>query len=115
MLLSGIGLYGVVSYSVARRTREVGIRMSLGADAHQVVRMVVGGGLKLVVVGGAFGLVLSGAVTWLLSSFLYGISTLDVATFILIPCLLVGVAAFAAYVPARRASRVNPVDALRSE
>jgi predicted permease len=115
LVLSGIGLYGVVSYTVSQRTREVGIRMSLGADAMQVVRMVVGSGLKLVAVGGFFGLILSGAVTWVLSSFLYGIGTLDVATFIMIPALLTAVAGIAAFVPARRASRLNPVDALRRE
>jgi len=115
LLLSGIGLYGVVSYAVARRTREVGIRMSLGADARQVVAMVVGSGMKLVLVGGVLGLALSAAVTWLLQSFLYGVSTTDVATFVAIPALLTAVAALAAFLPARRASRVDPVEALRSE
>jgi predicted permease len=115
LLLSGIGLYGVVSYAVARRTREVGIRISLGADARQVVAMVVAGGMRLVVVGGVVGLILSAAVTWLLSRFLYGVSTLDIATFVAIPLILTGVAAIAAFVPARRASLVNPVEALRTE
>jgi predicted permease len=115
LLLSGIGLYGVVSYAVSQRTREVGVRMSLGADAWQVVRLLVGSGLKLVIVGGIVGLILSGTVTWLLQGFLYGVSSLDVATFLVIPAILLGVAALAAFVPARRASRVNPVDALRSE
>lgn len=113
--LSGIGLYGLVSYSVARRTREVGVRMSLGADRVQVVRMVVGGGMKLVAAGGVIGIGLAAMVTWLLARFLYGIGSMDVATFVLIPVLLVGVALVAAYIPARRASLVNPVDALRSE
>lgn len=115
LILSGIGLYGVVSYAVARRTREVGIRMSVGADPGSVVRMVVGGGLRLVLIGGVLGMALSAAVTWLLSRFLYGVSTLDVATFVSIPLLLTAVAALAAFVPARRASRVNPVEALRTE
>ena len=113
--LSAIGLYGLVSYAVARRTREVGIRMSLGADAGSVTRMVVGGGMRLVIVGSVIGLAISGAVTWLISGFLYGIEATDVATFLGIPVLLIGVALLAAYVPARRASRVNPVEALRSE
>lgn len=115
LTLSGIGLYGLVSYSVARRTREVGIRMSLGAGRREVTRMVVGGGMRLVAAGGLVGMVLAAAVTWLLSRFLYGIGSMDVATFVVIPIILVGVAFVAAYIPARRASRVNPVEALRSE
>jgi ABC-type antimicrobial peptide transport system permease subunit len=115
LVLSGIGLYGVVSYAVSRRTREVGIRMSLGADARQVVRMVVGGGMRLVILGGILGMGLSATVTWLLSRFLYGVSTVALATFVAIPVLLTVVAALAAFVPARRASRVNPVEALRTE
>ena len=115
LLLSAVGLYGLVSYAVARRTREVGIRMSLGADAVSVVRMVVGGGMRLVAVGSVIGLAVAAAVTWLISNYLYGIEATDVATFVGIPTLLAGVAFVAAYVPARRASRVNPVDALRTE
>lgn len=115
LTLSGIGLYGLVSYSVARRTREVGVRMSLGADRLQVVRMVVGGGMRLVAAGGLIGMLLAATVTWLLARFLYGIGSMDVATFVVIPVLLAGVALMAAYIPARRASRVNPVDALRSD
>ncbi len=115
LVLSGVGLYGVVSYAVSRRTREVGIRMSLGADAKQVVRMVVGSGMRLVIIGGILGMGLSATVTWLLSRFLYGVSTVDLATFVAIPVLLTLVAAMAAFVPARRASRVNPVEALRTE
>ena len=115
LLLSAIGLYGLVSYAVSRRTREVGIRISLGADTGSVIRMVVGDGMRLVLVGSAIGVVISGAVTWLISNFLYGIGATDVATFVSIPALLVGVAFVAAYVPARRASRINPVEALRTE
>ena len=77
--------------------------------------MVVGGGMRLVIVGSVIGLAISGAVTWLISGFLYGIEATDLATFLGIPVLLIGVALLAAYVPARRASRVNPVEALRSE
>jgi len=115
LLLSAVGIYGVVSYAVARRTREVGVRISLGATHGDVIRMVVGDGMRLVTVGGAIGLAASGAVTWLLSSFLYGIGTTDVATFVVIPVLLVAVAFLAAYLPARRAARVDPVEALRTE
>ncbi len=115
LVLSAIGIYGVVSYAVAKRTRELGIRMSLGASAGDVVRMAVGGGMRLVLVGGTVGVVLAAAVTWTLKSFLYGIASTDLITFATIPLLLSGVAFVAALVPARRASGVDPVRALRSE
>jgi len=115
LILAAIGIYGVVSYSVAKRTRELGIRMSLGATASDVVSMAIGGGMKLVVVGGVIGVVLAGAVTWSISGFLFGIGSTDIATFVTIPMLLGAVALLAAYVPARRASAVDPVGALRSE
>ncbi|UCC24184.1 MAG: ABC transporter permease [Gemmatimonadales bacterium] len=115
LLLSGVGIYGVVSHAVARRTREMGIRLSLGATARDVVMMAVGGGMRLVAVGAVTGMALAGAVTWLISGYLYGISSTDVATFLAIPLLLTGVALVAALVPARRAARVDPVRALKSE
>ena len=115
LVLAGVGLYGLVSYAVSRRTREMGIRISLGADTVKVVNMVMGGGMKLVLVGGIIGMALSASVTWLLSGYLYGIGALDLVTFFGIPLLLGGVALGAAYVPARRASRVDPVESLRSE
>lgn len=115
LLLSAIGIYGVVSYAVARRTRELGIRMSLGATARDVQAMAVGGGMRLVLVGGVIGVVLAGGVTWSISRYLFGIGSTDVVTFAAIPVLLTGVALVAALVPARRASRVDPVTALRSE
>ncbi len=113
--LACIGLYGVVSYAVARRTREMGIRISLGAQTGDVIRLVLMGGLGLVVIGGGVGLVLSFAVTRLLERFLLGVSGTDVATYALVPLVLAVVAVFAAYIPARRASRVNPMEALRTE
>jgi putative ABC transport system permease protein len=115
LLLAAIGIYGVVSYAVAKRTRELGIRMSLGATAGDVVRMAVGGGMRLVLAGGALGVALAAAVTWSISDFLYGIGPTDLATFLAIPVLLSGVALLAAYVPARRASAVDPVGALRAD
>jgi predicted permease len=115
LTLSAIGIYGVVSYAVSKRTRELGIRMSLGASARDVVAMAIRGGMRLVVIGGVVGVVLAAAVTWSISSFLYGIGSTDLATFAVIPLILAGVALFAAYVPARRASSVDPVRALRSE
>jgi ABC-type antimicrobial peptide transport system permease subunit len=115
LTLAAIGIYGVVSYAVSKRTRELGIRMSLGASARDVVRMAVAGGMRLVVIGGALGILLSAAVTWSIARFLYGIGATDLATFAAIPLLLSAVALAAAYVPARRASEVDPVRALRSE
>ena len=115
LLLSAIGIYGSVSHTVAKRTREMGIRMSLGASARDVVAMAVAGGMRLVLVGGGVGMLLAAALTWMISGFLYGISTTDVATVLAIPALLAGVALVAAFVPARRAARVDPVRALRAE
>ena len=115
LVLAGVGLYGLVSYAVARRTREVGIRVSLGANTAQVIGMVMGDGMRLVLIGGAIGMALSASVTWLLSGFLYGIGALDMVTFLGIPLVLASVALGAAYVPARRAGHANPVEALRSE
>ena len=115
LALAAIGLYGVVSYGVAQRTREVGIRMALGADGGAVVRLLAASGLKLVMVGGAVGLIVALVVTRLLSGLLFGINTIDPLTFIGVPLVLGGTALFAAYLPARRASRINPVAALRTE
>jgi len=115
LVLAAIGIYGVVSYAVAKRTRELGIRMSLGATARDVVTMAVGRGMRLVAVGGIVGILLAGAVTWSVSSYLFGISARDIVTFVTIPALLSMVALVAAWIPARRASLVDPVRALRSE
>ncbi|GMR12560.1 MAG: ABC transporter permease [Gemmatimonadota bacterium] len=115
VLLAAVGLYGVVSYGVSRRTHEVGVRMSLGADPGSVVGLVIGGGLRLVIWGAAIGLGLAFAVTRAVERFLYGVSATDPLTFLGVPLLLLAVATLAAYVPARRASRVDPVTALRSE
>ena len=113
LALSAIGLYGVVSYAVAQRTREVGIRMALGADSRTMVRLLAASGLKLVAVGGAIGLTVAFVVTRLLSGLLFGIDTIDPLTFIGVPLVLGARALLAPYLPARRASRINPVAALR--
>lgn len=115
LLLSAVGIYGVVSYAVARRTRELGIRISLGATARDVVGLAVGGGMRLVAVGGVLGMILAGGVTWLLGRFLYGIGPTDLVTFAAIPILLAAVALVAALIPARRAGAVDPVRALKAE
>ena len=113
LALSAIGLYGVVSYAVAQRTREVGIRMALGADSRTMVRLLAASGLKLVAVGGAIGLTVAFVVTRLLSGLLFGIDTIDPLTLIGVPLVLGARALLAPYLPARRASRINPVAALR--
>jgi predicted permease len=114
LTLACIGLYGLVSYAVSQRTHEMGIRMSLGADASAVVRMLTGSGMKLVGVGSVVGLALALLVARSLSRLLFGVSTFDPVTFVAVPALLGGVALLAAYLPARRASRVDPVSALRA-
>jgi len=113
--LAAIGLYGIVSYSVARRSREVGIRMSLGAEPHRVVQEIVQDGMVLVSVGAAVGLVLALVGARVLRSLLFGIGALDPVTFTGVPAVLLAIALAATYLPARRASRVDPVRALKAE
>ena len=115
LALATVGLYGVVSYAAARRVKEVGIRMSLGAGRGDVVRLVMGGGLRLVLLGAGLGLVLSLGAAQLLRRFLWGVGALDPVTFAVVPALLVAVAALASWLPARRAAKVDPIHALRSE
>ncbi|MFG1691042.1 ADOP family duplicated permease [Gemmatimonadota bacterium] len=115
LILATTGLYGTVAFNVSRRTREMGIRISLGADAGKVVGMVLRGAMGLMVVGGSIGLLLCLGLAQAVRSFLYGTSAFDPVTFIGVPAVLLGVAALAAFLPARRASRVNPVEALKTE
>jgi len=114
LTLATTGLYGVVSYAVARRSREMGIRMSLGAAPRRVVGQMVGEGMRLAVTGAAIGLLLAVAGAQVLRSLLFGVGTLDTATFLGVPVLLMGVALVAAWVPARRATRVDPVSVLKA-
>jgi ABC-type antimicrobial peptide transport system permease subunit len=115
LVLSGIGLYGVIAYSVTQRTREIGVRLALGADSLSVKRLIVGGGLRLAMLGVAIGIVAAAASTRVLAHLLYGVSPADPGTFGAIVVMVLGIAFAAAYVPARRATRIAPTEALRAE
>ncbi|MBC7896546.1 MAG: ABC transporter permease [Cytophagaceae bacterium] len=115
LILSSVGIYGVMSYSVSQRTREIGIRMAIGAPRGEVVGLVMRQGLTLVAIGGAIGLAAALGASQLLRGVLYGANALDPVTFIGVPLILAGVAALAIWVPARRAASVDPVRAIKSE
>jgi putative ABC transport system permease protein len=113
LALAVIGIYGVLAYSVAQRQHELGIRMALGADAADILRLVVRQGMVLAASGVVIGLIAALLLTQLMSSLLYKVGTHDVATFILAPLLFLAVALLTSYVPARRATKVDPIEAMR--
>jgi putative ABC transport system permease protein len=115
LLLAAIGIYGLIAYSVQQRTQEIGIRLALGAESNDVRNMVVLQGMRLALVGVAIGLAAAFGVTRLIASFLFGTKTTDPVVFLTVPLLLTAVALVAVWLPARRASRIDPVEALRYE
>ena len=115
LLLAAIGLYGVIAYTVAQRTHEIGVRVALGATTDSVLRMVIGHGFRLTAIGIAIGIALSVALSNVLKAMLFGVSAQDPFTFTLVPLILGAVSLLASYVPARRATRVSPITALRTD
>jgi len=115
LVLAAVGIYGVLAYSVTQRTNEIGIRMALGAERRQVLRLILSYGAKLTFAGVAIGLIASFAATRVLASYLFGVTTTDPVVFVSVTLLLICVALAASYVPAWKAVRVDPMIALRHE
>jgi putative ABC transport system permease protein len=115
LLLAAIGIYGVLAYSVARRTREIGVRMALGAVRGSVIWMVLGDSLTPVIIGASVGIIGAIVLTRLMTALLYGVTTTDPVTFVAVVVVLLAVATLASVIPAWRAARVDPVIALREE
>jgi ABC-type antimicrobial peptide transport system permease subunit len=115
LALGIIGIYGVISYAVAQRTREIGIRLALGAQKNELKWMFVRSALTLTVVGVAIGIAAAATLTQSMKSLLFGITPLDPLTYVTVPLVLVAAAALASYLPARRPASINPVEALRVE
>jgi putative ABC transport system permease protein len=115
LVIAMVGIYGVISYAVSQRTHEIGVRMALGAQAKDVLKMVIWRGMRLTMIGVAIGLAAAIALTRVMKSLLFNVSATDPATFALIALLLIAVALIASYIPARRATKVDPLQSIRSE
>lgn len=115
LLLAAIGIYGLIAYSVRQRSHEIGIRIALGAKSRDVLRMVLGEGMKMAAVGGAFGVVMALPLPKLFGAILFDFHENDPRLYLIVPVVVLMVAILATYVPARRAARVDPMSALRQE
>jgi ABC-type antimicrobial peptide transport system permease subunit len=115
LILGAVGLYGMLAYVVAERRREIGVRMALGATTGAVRRMVVAQGAKLVVIGAVIGVAAALASTRALGTLLYGVKAVDPVVFVMMSAMLIGIGVLASYLPARRASRTDPIESLRSD
>jgi ABC-type antimicrobial peptide transport system permease subunit len=115
LLLGIIGIYGVISYTVSQRRREIGVRLALGAPQRKVKQMFVHSALLLAVIGGGIGIVAAAALTRLMKSLLFGISPMDPLTYAIVPAILLMATLLASYLPARRAAMADPMTALKAE
>jgi putative ABC transport system permease protein len=113
--LAALGLYGILAYSVEQRVREIGVRVALGADKREIFRLIIGNGMRLALVGAAIGVLAALALTRLMVGMLSGLTSTDPLTYITVVGMLVISALLASYLPARRATRVDPIVALRAE
>jgi ABC-type antimicrobial peptide transport system permease subunit len=115
LLLASVGIYGVLAYAVSERTREVGIRLAVGADPARIVTLILGSGARMAGAGTAIGVFGALALSYLLKTLLFGVSTRDPLTFVAVPLILMTIALLAAWLPARRASKIDPMQALRTQ
>ena len=115
LILAAVGVYGVMSYLVTQSTHDIGVRVALGAQRSSIVRLVVRQGMELAFAGIAAGLMGAAALTRVMASLLFGVSAIDIVTFSTVPPILAAIALLATYMPARRATRVDPMTALREE
>ena len=115
LVLAAVGIYGVLAYAVSERTREVGIRVAVGADPARILALILGSGARMIAAGTAAGILGALALSFLLKTLLFGVSARDPLTFVAVPLILMCVAFIAAWVPARRASKIDPMRALRTQ